>query len=210
MPSRPARAADAIILAGGTGERLGGVSKADLRLAGERLLDIVLEAVAPCREVVVVARDGVAVPPGVRRTLEDPPGGGPVAGIAAGLAALSPSSVPAGTDDGLVLVLACDMPGAAGAVPELLGAAGSRPPGADGVIAVHADGRRENLAVVATRGSLARALAEGGDRDRSMRSLLAQLSLVEQVIADDAALEDVDTWEQHARWESRRRAQGTG
>lgn len=80
---------DAIILAGGTGERLGGVSKADLDVSG-RLLDRVLEGLSPLVDgtVVVVAPESVSVPAGVVRTMEDPPGGGPLAGIGAGLEAL--------------------------------------------------------------------------------------------------------------------------
>lgn len=213
VPSGAAAPVDAIILAGGTGERLGGVSKADLDLGGRRLLDLVLDAVAPVRRIVVVAPESVAVPAHVLRTLEDPPGGGPVAGIAAGLATLReasiadadvPGAAPGAASSGAadVLILACDMPGAAGVVPSLLRAAEARPGEADGVIAVGTDGRRQNLAVVARAGALARSLADGGDRDRSVRSLLATLALVDCPIAD-AVLGDVDTWEQHAAWQTR-------
>ena len=85
---RAAAAFDAVVLAGGTARRLGGVSKPDVELAGRRLLDHALAATAGARRVVVVAPASVAVPDGVTRTLEDPPHGGPVAGLAAGLAAL--------------------------------------------------------------------------------------------------------------------------
>lgn len=205
----PTRAApvDAVILAGGTGERLGGVTKADLELAGRRLLDLVLDAVAPVRRIVVVAPGSVAVPAHVLRTLEDPPGGGPVAGIAAGLAALEDArregaADAAGCEVGDVLVLACDMPGIGGVVPSLLRAGAERPDGADGVIALGAEGRRENLAFLARGAALSVALAEGGDRDRSARSLLAQLALVGCAV-DASALADIDTWDQHAAWEAR-------
>src|SRR5690606_13300390 len=43
----------AVILAGGRGERLGGMVKAELRVGGVRLLDRVLPIVAGCRPVVV-------------------------------------------------------------------------------------------------------------------------------------------------------------
>ena len=76
---------DAIVLAGGTGRRLGGVLKPQVTVRGRRLLDHVLDATAQARRVVVVAPETVPVPDGVVRTLEDPPHGGPVAGIAAGL-----------------------------------------------------------------------------------------------------------------------------
>ena len=73
---------DAIVLAGGRGSRLGGVSKPGVTVGGRRLLDIALAAVASARQVVVVG--DLPVPDGVRLTREDPPFGGPVAGVAAG------------------------------------------------------------------------------------------------------------------------------
>ena len=88
-------ALDVLVLAGGTGRRLGGASKPDVVARGARLLDHVLNGVAAVRSPlgggrsVVVAPAGVEVPDGVLRALEDPPFGGPVAGIAAGLARLS-------------------------------------------------------------------------------------------------------------------------
>jgi molybdopterin-guanine dinucleotide biosynthesis protein A len=60
----------AIILAGGRASRLGGVSKADVRVGGRRMLDIVLEAVGEVTAdpVVVVAPDAVDVPENVTLT----------------------------------------------------------------------------------------------------------------------------------------------
>ena len=78
---------DAIILAGGAGRRLGGRDKSALTVAGRPLLSRVLQAVIRARRVVVVGQ--VEVPDGVGQVSEDPPGGGPVAGIAAGLAELA-------------------------------------------------------------------------------------------------------------------------
>ena len=194
----------AIILAGGAGRRLGGVSKPDLEIGGERLVDIAVRAVGGARSIVVVAPSQVRVPAGVERTLEDPPGGGPVAGIAAGLAVLRAA---AGGDEGRsgpadALVIACDMPGVGSVVPELLAAAAQRPCEADGVIARRPNGRRENLAFVASIGAMTAALSSGGDRDRSVRSLLAQLVLVEHTVESDA-LDDIDTWDQHRTWAQR-------
>ena len=93
---------DAIILAGGRGSRLGGVSKADLVVGGRRLLDVVFEAVRRARTTVVVGP--VAVPDGVLVTVEDPPGTGPAAGIVAGLEAVERPAE-------WTVVLACDLPG---------------------------------------------------------------------------------------------------
>lgn len=227
-----------IVLGGGEGRRLGGVSKPDLLLGGRRLLDRVLDAGSGCAPLVVVAPDSVEVPSGVLRTLEDPPAGGPVAGIAAGLALLraheegqSAGDLGNGSADGPrdVLVVACDLPGAAGFIGPLQAARAKfvepRTPGVssgpdgpdgsagpdvrtdahaacDGVIAAHADGRRELLAVLADRAALEASIREGGARDRSVRSLLAPLAL-ESVLVPEVAMEDVDTWEQHAAWERR-------
>ncbi|WP_250448303.1 NTP transferase domain-containing protein, partial [Actinotalea sp. C106] len=78
---------DAMVLAGGTGARLGGVSKPEVTVADRELLDHVLDATAGADRVVVVGPAALARP-GVLTVLEDPPRGGPAAGIAAGLDAL--------------------------------------------------------------------------------------------------------------------------
>lgn len=115
----------AIVLAGGTGERLGGQLKSELVLGGERFLDISLShlASADIRPVVVVAPTYVGVPGGIHHTMEDPPGGGPVAGVAAGLALLCESY----PELEMVAVLTCDAPFAALAVAPLVAALPPRP-----------------------------------------------------------------------------------
>jgi molybdopterin-guanine dinucleotide biosynthesis protein A len=121
----------AVILTGGTAMRLGGRDKASLEVAGRSLLEHALAAVAGAGEVVVVGPQVPAIDvPFVR---EDPPGGGPLAGVAAGVAHLAP-----GHDR--VVVLAVDMPGVTpGTVARLLAAS------ADGDAAwlVDEDGRRQ-------------------------------------------------------------------
>ena len=96
----------AIVVGGGGGERLGGVSKPDLTLGGVRVIDRVCGVLlqvcgAGC---VAVVPPTVRVPEGVMRTLEDPPSGGPLAGIDAGLRALGVD------DDVLVVVVSVDAP----------------------------------------------------------------------------------------------------
>lgn len=93
----------AVVLAGGAARRLGGVRKPALAVAGRSMLDRVLSAVSDAAVRVVVGPADLPVPAGVRVTLETPPGGGPVAGTAAGLA-LVPADVP------LVALLAADLP----------------------------------------------------------------------------------------------------
>lgn len=83
----------ALILAGGRGERLGGVIKADLTIGGIRLIDRVMARVSACRPIVVAhgPHDPVAMglPHGVT-AVADLPGdyAGPLAGFAAAIAAL--------------------------------------------------------------------------------------------------------------------------
>ena len=106
----------AIVVGGGGGERLGGVSKPELTLGGMRLIDRVCGVlVEACRAgCVAVVPPTVRVPEEVVRTLEDPPSGGPLAGIDAGLRALGVD------DDVLVVVVSVDAPGVARLLPALL------------------------------------------------------------------------------------------
>ncbi|PFG39312.1 molybdopterin-guanine dinucleotide biosynthesis protein A [Georgenia soli] len=176
---------DAVVLAGGTARRLGGASKPDVRLGGRRLLDHALAATTGGRRVVVVAPEDVAVPDGVLHTLEDPPYGGPVAGIAAGLATLGDGAAP------WVLVLACDVPHAGSAVPRLRSAVTEGAQGADGAVLVDAEDRPQWLAALYRTAALHERLGEhpGG----SVRALVSGLDLRHvRAAATEAA--DVDTW----------------
>lgn len=190
-PAAPTlEAYDAIVLAGGEGRRLGGVSKADLVVGGRTYLDLALDAVGAATRRVVVGPGDLARP-GVPTTLEDPPLGGPVAGIAAGLDRLGEGGAP------WVAVLACDVPGAAGLLPAL-GAGLAADPAADGAVVVDGEGHRQALVGIyrraALEGAVAALRADGGVHGRSVRSLVAGLTLVE--VADpDGLSADADTWE---------------
>ncbi|MGV8978598.1 MAG: molybdenum cofactor guanylyltransferase [Cellulomonas sp.] len=197
---------DALVLAGGRARRLGGVSKPDVVVGGRRLLAHVLAAVdgPDVRRVVVVGPDTLAVPSGVARTLEEPPDGGPVAGIAAGLEALGD-----GAEAEWVLVLACDVPRVAGAVPLLVDAVrpdgtGASAPTCDGVMLVDGEGRDQPLVGLYRRAALDGAVArlgadggsrpgQGGLRGASVRALVDALDLVRLVDTGRHGL-DVDTW----------------
>ncbi|MEV4319925.1 NTP transferase domain-containing protein [Actinocrispum sp. NPDC049592] len=77
----------AIIFAGGKATRLGGVDKVMLRVNGQTLLERSLDAVTGADPIVVVGpRRDIQAP--VVWVREDPPGAGPLAALAAGLAAL--------------------------------------------------------------------------------------------------------------------------
>ncbi|RQX11187.1 bifunctional protein IspD/ispF, partial [Micromonospora ureilytica] len=91
-----------VVLAGGAARRMGGVDKPARPVGGRPMRDRVLAAVTDATpRVLVGAAD--AVPAGVLVVREDPPGGGPVAAAAAGLALLGP-------DTAVVALLAADLP----------------------------------------------------------------------------------------------------
>jgi molybdopterin-guanine dinucleotide biosynthesis protein A len=207
---------DAVILAGGRATRLGGVSKPDLMVGGRRLLNSAIAAAraAGCERIVVVGPPELEAH-GCLHAQEDPPFGGPVAALAAGLDALDgPGGRAApegraspggrGAPEGRVsrpdiLALACDMPDADAAVARLVVTRRAHPD-ADGVALVDASGRTQWLAAVYSRAVLDRALeamaAPDGDRIRlqgaAMRRLVAPVDLV--TVADGGSTHDIDTW----------------
>ncbi|MCR6688468.1 NTP transferase domain-containing protein [Cellulomonas sp.] len=196
---------DAVVLAGGAGRRLEGAVKPELVLGGRALVDHALDAVSRARRRVLVAPPALARP-GVPTTLEDPPLGGPVAGIAAGLALLvaPPANVagvpgPAGAARAadVVVVLACDVPRAGSVVPALVAAASA--PGTDGARLVDAEGAPQHLVAAYRTDALRTALASLGEvRGASVRRLVAGLHL-RDVPDPGGAGEDVDTWADAAR-----------
>lgn len=201
---------DIIVLAGGGGTRLGGFDKARLEVAGRPLLEFVLAGATAARQVVVVGE--TAVPVGVLRTVEDPPGGGPVAGIAAGLRTLSehrgaPASpaheprAPASPASAWTLVLAVDQPGAGAAVPVLLAAAAAAGPETDLVCPHDASGHPQWLLAAYRTSALERALEPfGSGHHVSVRRLTSGLVITD---APTDHLGDIDTWEDHAAWQER-------
>jgi molybdopterin-guanine dinucleotide biosynthesis protein A len=78
----------AIVLAGGEASRMGGVLKPLLPVKGEPILARVLRALRDADRIVVVGPDELraAMPAAAVLTRENPPGGGPVRGLAAGWA----------------------------------------------------------------------------------------------------------------------------
>jgi molybdopterin-guanine dinucleotide biosynthesis protein A len=95
----------AVVLAGGEARRLGGVVKPLIPVGGRPMLARVLDATASARPRIVVGPPELApaLPEGVRLVQEDPPGGGPVAAIAAAVRLLPP-------DTSRVAVLSGDLP----------------------------------------------------------------------------------------------------
>jgi molybdopterin-guanine dinucleotide biosynthesis protein A len=177
----------AVVLAGGRGRRLGGVDKATLEVGGRALLARVLDSVPDAGHRVVVGPG--PLPRGARAVLvrEEPPGGGPVAALGAGLAAVR---------DPVVVVLACDLPFADGAPAVLVAALAAAGADADAAVARDADGRAQPLMAAYRRDTLARVLADLEPlQGRAMREVVARLR-VRDVTASELpalALLDVDT-----------------
>lgn len=164
----------AVVLAGGAARRMGGVDKPARPVGGRPMLHRVLAAVGDAEPRIVVG-PADPVPDGVRVTREDPPGGGPVAATAAGLALLDPGTT-------TVALLAGDLPLlTAEAVADLR--KWLRESTADGVCYLDDDGHRQQLCGVwrvrALRGVLDRLAGErGGTLDgASMRALLVGLTV---------------------------------
>jgi molybdopterin-guanine dinucleotide biosynthesis protein A len=165
---------DAIVLAGGGGRRIGGADKALLEVGGRTLIDRVLDAFPHTAKVVVVG------PPrrtdrAVLWTHEDPPGGGPVAALLAGLAR---------TTSARVAVAAVDHPFLTRAAYGRLAEAAE---GNDGAIAVDAEGREQYLVGVFTAERLTSALM---DR-RAMKEAISELDLAR--VVEVRASFDIDT-----------------
>jgi molybdopterin-guanine dinucleotide biosynthesis protein A len=172
---------DAIVLAGGGGARLGGIDKPQLMVGGATLLDRAVSAVSAASRIVVVG-PAQPVTGDVTFCREEPPGGGPVAAVAAGLPR---------TGADVVVVLAADLPWVAPAVPVLVAAV----PTSGLALLVDAAGRANYLAAAWRRAALERALAQLGDpAGASMRSLTAHIERVD--VLDPAGWgRDCDTWD---------------
>src|SRR5665648_1283701 len=99
-----------MVLCGGTSHRFGGPDKTRERLAGTTVLDHLLDAL-PAGWAVVCVGEERDTTRSVRWCRESPAGGGPVAGIAAGLEHL---------DTKVCVIVGGDMPFAAAALPTLV------------------------------------------------------------------------------------------
>jgi len=194
---KPQVSYDAIVLSGGAGRRLGGLDKATLAVGNRTLLDRVLAACADAGRVVVVgpARETERA---VIWTCESPPGGGPVAAVAAGL--------PLTVAD-VVAVLAVDLPFLTAATVARLAAAAAGD-GSDGAVLVGDGDRDQPLTAAYRRDALVRRLAELGDSaGQAMSALVRGLRLV-RLPDDERAGEDCDTPEQLANARARAGREG--
>jgi molybdopterin-guanine dinucleotide biosynthesis protein A len=178
----------AVVLTGGTGTRLGGVDKASLEIDGLTLLERALAATVAAEEVVVVG-DRVPTSRPVIWTRETPVGGGPAAGLLAGLDALA-------VRPDLVCVLAVDMPRVVPSTVARLMEALADDPAADAAVLVDEEGVRQTLAGVYRYDAFvsARPGERAQERGLPIRRLIASLRIIGVAAVGDEA-RDVDTWE---------------
>lgn len=186
-----------VLLTGGGGRRLGGVDKASLEVGGQTLLDRAVHA-AGGRPVIVVGPD-----PGgdasVLVTREDPPGGGPAAGVAAGVAALDQDEPGASGTGLLVAVQAVDQIGVTRATWRRLAAAARDVGG--GAILLSGGRRQYGVGVFpleALRGACGTRATWHG---HPLRELIDPVVAVE-IDALGAESRDIDTLEDLTWWRS--------
>ena len=177
----------AVVLTGGTAARMEGADKASLEVGGVTLLERALAATLAAVEVVVVGTEVPTSRP-VTWAREDPPGGGPAAGLLAGLDRL-------GLRPDLVCVLAVDMPKVDAETVARLVWAVEADGGVDGAVLVDGSGRRQPLAAAYRLGALlaARPVDRADEHGLPVRRLLSGLRLVDVPAVGDEA-RDVDTW----------------
>jgi molybdopterin-guanine dinucleotide biosynthesis protein A len=177
---------DAIVLAGGDARRLDGADKIGIEVGGIALLDRVVAAANGAERVIAVGPERPAAAP-LKWVREDPPGGGPVAALAAAMSHV---------EQRWTLVLAADLPWIAPAVPLLLTAA------AKADVAVLAVGGRRNHLAAVWRSDRLRAAIERLDSvaGAAARELFVGIDVAEVVDEDEWGV-DCDTWDdvEHAR-----------
>ena len=180
-----------IVLCGGTSRRLGGGDKTRESLSGKTVLDHLLDDL-PSGWPVVCVGEMRATTRSVQWCRESPAGGGPVAGIAAGLELTRHLGAV------ICVVVGGDMPFAAAAVPTLVDALNAQP-ALDAVLASDPDGHRQPLLAAYRFEALRTALPRESGGARLMA--VVDALVVGTVPCDSHTVLDVDTPEalEHAR-----------
>ncbi|MEU0248115.1 NTP transferase domain-containing protein [Streptomyces sp. NPDC006235] len=191
---------DAVVLAGGAARRLGGADKPGVRVGGRALLDRVLAACAGARATVVVAAPRPTARP-VTWAQEDPPGGGPLAALDAGLRHTAAEHV---------VVLSADLPFLRGHTVDRL-VSTLRTSAAAGVLLTDPEGRDQPLVAAYDASRLREGLALLSDRHDGLtglplRRLIAELDVTR--VSDPVASFDCDTWDDIATARARIREHG--
>lgn len=142
---------DGLVIAGGRSRRMGGGDKTALPIRDAPMRTASITALAAAAHIFVIGPDGDLV--------EDPPGGGPLAAVAAGLARVQAP---------IVVVLAGDLPFVTLAAVETLVAQAS-------AVAVDDEGRAQYLLAAYRTEELRRALP-GNPAGCSLRSVIDALA----------------------------------
>jgi Molybdopterin-guanine dinucleotide biosynthesis protein A len=174
----------ALVLAGGRGSRLGNDDKAAITIGGTSALDQLLSSL-PERVPIVVAGPERPTQRPVTFRREWPIHGGPVAGIASGLEAVSTP---------VTALLAVDMPWAGELMEHLIAEFASCDAAA--LVPVDGSGYRQPLCTVVRTEALCRALGELGDpHGRSMRDLMSLIDVRERPLSEAEMrwVDDIDT-----------------
>ena len=187
----------AVVLTGGTADRLGGADKAGLAVGGRSLLERALAATAGAGEVVLVGDRGPRRPARCASRARTRPVAVPAAALLAGADALAASDV--------VVVVAVDMPlVTAATVDRLLAALAPRQPTGR----CCDDGRRQPLCAAYRRDALL-AAAPARRTGLPVRRLVEGLRLV-GVPAVAGEGRDVDEWSDLQRSRTTSCGSGTG
>ena len=164
FPAHPRLAT--IIVAGGHGTRMGGVDKASVEVHGLRLVDRLIAQLPSHTNYVVVSPRALGLP----TACEQPPFGGPVAGIHAGFEYLLHRH----PDLEYIATLPVDAPDSPHILPPLFAAITADPSAAVALIRSQ-DGRLQNLCGIWRTTELSKALSKlGNPRNQSVRRLLSQ------------------------------------
>ena len=183
-----------VVLTGGRSRRMGR-DKATLEVAGRTLLERTLQHVPRDVPVVVAGPQASLDRAGVTFVQEEPPGGGPVAGLDAALTAVTTP---------IVVVLATDLPFAGRLPAELARSLRGSAPEVDAVLAAGPDGRLQQLCAAYRADALRDAIAANGPAaGAAMHGVLEHLrtSSVSTVALDAGAdaTWDIDTPEDALR-----------
>ena len=179
------------MLTGGGAARLGGADKASIEVGDRTLLEHVVAALVDATEIVVVG-SGVPTSRPVTFTREDPAGGGPVAGLLAGLEAFA-------RRPDRVVVLAVDMPMVSPDTVRRLLAAAEQDGAEDGAVLVDDAGRDQYLCAAYSVRAVEEAEVDPSGHGVAMRALVGTLRLGHVPAVGDEA-KDLDTWEDLARF----------
>ena len=173
----------ALILTGGTSKRFGS-DKSEAIIDGTALIDFLISSIPKAVPIVVVGPDRDNFSNCIDVIQESPRGGGPVAGIAAGLPLIQTE---------YVAIFATDMPFSAALIPFLFEKLSND---SDGVTVVDEEGFQQPFSGIYRLSSLRRVLQDSEPLiNTSMRVLLRKLKIenVNLNIEDTHLISDIDT-----------------